>query len=90
MKVSRRDLLAGAAASQLMPAAAAPALGASDASTIALPAKGLFARMPFTYLDAGSTHPMSLGAKAALEEYLRFKTHDGPTPGYSMSARRRP
>jgi selenocysteine lyase/cysteine desulfurase len=85
--ITRRELLAGAAAGPLLSAAAASANAASDMSASALPAKGLFARMPFTYLDAGSTHPMSLGAKAALEEYLRFKTQDGSTPGYNMAAR---
>jgi len=87
IKVTRRELIAGTAAGPLLTAAAAAANGASDASATALPAKAMFARMPFTYLDAGSTHPMSLGAKAALEEYLRFKAQDGSTPGYSMGAR---
>ena len=40
--------------------------------------------MPFTYLDSGSTHPMSLGAKAALQEYLTYKTYDVSAPTYHM------
>ncbi|MGH8186191.1 MAG: aminotransferase class V-fold PLP-dependent enzyme, partial [Steroidobacteraceae bacterium] len=64
-----------------------PAAAPAPAATEQLPAKSAFARMPVTYLDAGSTHPMSLAGKAALEEYLRFKTNDGSTPGYSMSAK---
>ncbi|TAJ72033.1 MAG: aminotransferase class V-fold PLP-dependent enzyme [Phenylobacterium sp.] len=43
--------------------------------------------MPYVYLDAGSTHPMPLGAKAALEEYLRYKTRDGLWAGYSIDAK---
>lgn len=82
MNLTRRAVLAGAAA--------LPAISKGAAATTvvppALPAKSAFARMPVTYLDAGSTHPMSLGAKAALEEYLRYKTQDGSLPGYSIGA----
>lgn len=82
MKLTRRSVMAaGAAAPGLAQAAAAPA------PAPALPAKSAFAKMPFTYLDSGSTHPMPLGAKAALEAYLRYKTQDGSTPGYSMGAK---
>lgn len=72
MSITRRELLASAAASPLIVSAAAAA-----AST-ELPAKTEFARMPFTYLDAGSIHPQSLGAKAALEKYLRYRTYETP------------
>lgn len=85
MSLTRRAVLAGAAA---LPALSKVAV-AAEASAPLLPAKAAFARMPVTYLDAGSTHPMSLGAKAALEEYLRFKTQDGSLPGYSVSAMER-
>lgn len=79
MTFTRRALVAAAAATpSLARAATAPT------TRSALPAKSAFAAMPFTYLDAGSTHPMPLGAKAALEEYLRYKTRDGTTPGYSI------
>ena len=79
MTFTRRALVAAAAATpSLARAATAPT------TRPALPAKSAFAAMPFTYLDAGSTHPMPLGAKAALEEYLRYKTRDGTTPGYSI------
>lgn len=57
---------------------------AQTATPAALPAKAAFAKMPFTYLDSGSTHPMPLGARAALEEYLRYKTQDGTVTGYSV------
>jgi selenocysteine lyase/cysteine desulfurase len=87
MKITRREVIATAAASPLLAAASAPAIAASAPPSTKLPAKALFAAMPFTYLDAGSTHPMSLGAKAALEAYLRYKTQDGTTPGYDMSAK---
>ena len=82
MNLTRRAVLAGAAA---LPAVSKVA-AAETVVPAALPAKAAFARMPMTYLDAGSTHPMSLGAKAALEEYLRYKTQDGSLPGYSIGA----
>lgn len=82
MNLTRRAVLAGAAALPAISKFAA----AETVVPAALPAKAAFARMPVTYLDAGSTHPMSLGAKAALEEYLRYKTQDGSLPGYSIGA----
>lgn len=85
MKLTRRALVAAASASPALAAAAS-----AQPAGPALPAKAAFARMPFTYLDAGSTHPMPLGAKAALEEYLRFKAQDGSVPaGYSVGAKER-
>src|SRR4051812_26832491 len=81
MKLTRRALVAAASAAPAIAATAAQAQAAP------LPAKAAFAKMPFTYLDAGSTHPMPLAAKAALEEYLRYKTQDGSVPaGYSVGA----
>jgi selenocysteine lyase/cysteine desulfurase len=84
MKLTRRAVMAAASASPAL------ARAATAAEAPALPAKSAFAKMPFTYLDAGSTHPMPLGAKAALEEYLRYKTQDGSVPaGYSVGAKER-
>ena len=83
MKLTRRDLMIAAAAASTVEAGEARAVRAASA----LPAKADFAPMSLTYLDAGATHPMSLGAKAALEEYLRFKTQPGSRPHFSMSAK---
>jgi selenocysteine lyase/cysteine desulfurase len=80
VSITRRELLAGAAATPLIASAAA-----SAAVATALPAKSEFAPMPFTYLDAGSVHPLSLGAKAALENYLRYRTLDRAAPTLNMS-----
>lgn len=85
MRFTRRALVAAAAAAPGLAEAAQASAGASAA----LPAKSAFARMPYVYLDSGSTHPMPLGAKAALEEYLRYKTRDGHWSGYSMDAKER-
>lgn len=84
--LTRRALVAATAAG----GALAPAAGFAAPAASRLPAKAAFAAMPFTYLDAGSTHPMPLGARAALEEYLRYKTQDGSVPaGYSVGAKER-
>jgi selenocysteine lyase/cysteine desulfurase len=92
LKFTRRALVAAAALSPSLARAgdaptAATAASAAVSGPIALPAKAAFAKMPVTYLDSGSTHPMPLGAKAALEEYLRYKTRDGSTPDYSYGAK---
>jgi selenocysteine lyase/cysteine desulfurase len=79
MSFTRRALVTAAAAAPVLASAAKAA-----ATGPALPAKAAFAKMPYAYLDSGSTHPMPLGARAALEEYLRYKTRDGTTPGYDM------
>ena len=86
MNFTRRALVAGAAAAPTLAQAADAALAPPPVAP-ALPAKAAFAKMPFVYLDSGSTHPMPLGARAALEEYLRYKTRDGLWPGYSMDAK---
>lgn len=93
MKFTRRALVAAAAATPGLAQAATTTAGASAALPAAppsaLPARAAFAKMPYVYLDSGSTHPMPLGAKAALEEYLRYKTRDGLWSGYSMDAKER-
>ena len=91
MKMTRRRLMAASVAAPVVApslvAAAAPAVKSATPGPIKLPAKADFAVMPVAYLDSGATHPMPLGAKAALEEYLRYKTQDGTTPGYDMDAK---
>ena len=82
MTFTRRALVAAATAAPSLAMAAT-----ASRRPAASPAKAAFAAMPFTYLDSGSTHPMPLGARAALEEYLRYKTRDGTTPDYSMDAK---
>src|SRR5436190_9418739 len=84
MKFTRRALVAAAASAPAL-AQGLPAI--AQAPGAALPAKAAFAKMPYVYLDSGSTHPMPLGARGALKEYLRYKTRDGPWPGYDMDAK---
>ncbi len=76
--LTRRSLIAAAAAGPGVAAVASDAMGRAAAEApAALPAKAEFADMALTYLDAGATHPMPLGAKAAVEAYLREKALDG-------------
>ncbi len=77
--LTRRGLIAAAAAGTgvVGPAIASATATAPLTASPLLPAKSEFADMPLTYLDAGATHPMPLGAARALETYLREKTQDG-------------
>lgn len=81
MTLTRRELLLTAAAA---PAIAVVPAVAGAVAPLSLPAKAAFATMPYTYLDSGSTHPMSLGAQAALQEYLVYKTRDRSAPTFDM------
>lgn len=47
-----------------------------------LPAKSDFAPMELAYLDSATTHPISLGAKAAVEAYLEARTYSASGDGY--------
>lgn len=87
MKFTRRAIVAAAAASPGLAAQGSAGAQTAVLPDPTLPARAAFAKMPYVYLDSGSTHPMPLGAKAALEEYLRYKTRDGLWTGYSMDAK---
>jgi selenocysteine lyase/cysteine desulfurase len=57
-----------------------------EAPSPRLPAKADFAGMNITYLDSGTTHPVSLGAKARIEAYLAARSCLGGQPAYSREA----
>lgn len=87
MKVSRRALLGGAVATAaVLPFercahAAAPTFDPADP----LPHKAAFFPFEGTYLNAGSQHPLSRGARASLDDYLDYKTMtSAPDSGYSI------
>jgi selenocysteine lyase/cysteine desulfurase len=83
MSFTRRALVTAAA---VAPVAAAAAEAGAETPAPTLPARSAFAKMPYAYLDSGSTHPMPLGAEAALRDYLRFKTRDAAAPRLDMDA----
>lgn len=85
MTFTRRALIAAAAAGPVVAEKAA----AQAPTASPLPAKAAFAAMPYVYLDSGSTHPMPLGARAALEGYLRYKTRAADAPELDMGAKER-
>ncbi|MDO8901644.1 MAG: aminotransferase class V-fold PLP-dependent enzyme [Phenylobacterium sp.] len=87
--LTRRSLIAGAAAGPSVAAVAQAALAAPREPLPVLPAKAEFAPMALTYLDAGATHPLPLGAKASLEAYLGEKTQDGSARPLRVSAQER-
>jgi len=62
MKLSRRAVLAASAA--------APALASPMAMAVSLPATSAFPKMTGAYFDSSSIHPLPLGAKAALMDYM--------------------
>jgi selenocysteine lyase/cysteine desulfurase len=78
--LTRRDLLLSAGAVPVLQAAAAVARDSTAVGTnpgvAALPDKAAFLATDITYLDSGSFHPISLGAKAAIETYLARRTLD--------------
>jgi selenocysteine lyase/cysteine desulfurase len=70
MSLSRREALGAAVA---LPVAAQ---AARAATAPALPDKASFAATPVAYLDNASTHPISLGARAAMDAYVAGRTMD--------------
>ncbi|RYM13453.1 aminotransferase class V-fold PLP-dependent enzyme [Sphingobium cupriresistens] len=72
MTISRRQALGAAIAVPL----AAQAAQAGRASKPSLPDRSSFAATPIAYLDSASTHPISLGARAAMDAYVAARTLD--------------
>ena len=70
MTLSRRQALGAALA---VPLAAQAARATTPTS---LPDKASFAATPVAYLDSASTHPISLGARAAMDAYVAGRTLD--------------
>ncbi len=74
MKVTRRALLVAAGSLPLQGNLVAAAV--QDPPTTVLPAKDAFAPTPITYLNSAAWHPISLGARRAVEDYLAHKSLD--------------
>jgi selenocysteine lyase/cysteine desulfurase len=81
--LTRRDLLLTAGTLPLIPAAGVrPARAdAVTGSSAALPDTAAFRATDITYLDSGSFHPISLGARAAIEQYLARRSLDPAAQG---------
>ncbi|MDI1295531.1 MAG: aminotransferase class V-fold PLP-dependent enzyme [bacterium] len=74
MSLSRREALGAALALPLATQAARAAMPATTPP--ALPDKAAFAATPLAYLDNASTHPISLGARAAIDAQVAARTLD--------------
>ena len=79
MNLTRRAWIAAASA---LPVGAKLAQAMPAAPT--LPAKAEFGPMPLTYLDSGTMHPISLGARAAIENYYRGRARDPSVPAFTL------
>ncbi|HZD51753.1 MAG TPA: aminotransferase class V-fold PLP-dependent enzyme [Woeseiaceae bacterium] len=76
--MTRREWLIAAGALPLATRAAmskegSPRVGPPAGRRPTLPDKAAFARMEVAYLNSGSTHPVSLGARAELDRYLAHR-----------------
>ena len=87
MTMTRRGWIAAAGAAPLAQvassalAAAPPARAAFDLS---LPAKTSFAPMGVTYLNSGTMHPFSLGARQAVTRYLSARSVERDAPHFGL------
>src|SRR5262245_15609421 len=88
MRVSRRNFLTAAAAAPLVSLAARAAESTPTPATltasIALPDRDQFPVSGVTYLDSGSQHPSSRGARAAIERYLAKRSLDPTASTYEL------
>ncbi|MEJ0039585.1 MAG: aminotransferase class V-fold PLP-dependent enzyme [Gammaproteobacteria bacterium] len=91
MRMSRRSLLKTAGAVSAIAwqggtSSAAQPNAKAPVSASSLPDKAAFAKMSVAHLDSGGTHPVSLGAKRAVEEYLNDRTLLAGTPHFGVDA----
>lgn len=83
--MTRRDVLAGAA---ILPVAAQDATAHVAPKVPTLPDRRAFAPMAGVYLDSGTMHPIPLGARASVQDYLdRRTTLAGRYPTEAVEAR---
>ena len=79
--ITRRAWIASAAS---LPILATSAQATSASAKPSLPAKGDFSPMAMTYLDSGTMHPVSIGARAALESYLKSRSFLPNAPHFGL------
>lgn len=84
MTLTRRNLLLATGALPLARTALPGTPAAAPATTTTLPFKRGFAPTDVTWLDNGSYHPLSLGARAAVQRYLDNRTLDPEAAGYEL------
>lgn len=79
MSLSRRQALGAAIAAPIAAPIATQAARAAAAGPV-LPDRASFAATPIAYLDSASTHPISLGARNAMDAYVAGRTLDPLAP----------
>jgi selenocysteine lyase/cysteine desulfurase len=90
VRVTRRSVIAAGAAS-LLPWARGDAIETANAIAVAdlpkaLPAKNAFSPMSAAYLNSASTHPFSIGARRAVEQYLYARSGELGAPHFGLDA----
>jgi selenocysteine lyase/cysteine desulfurase len=80
---TRRNLIAAASVLPIAAACATTAQADQAPPTVPaayadLPAAEDFPNLNVTYLDSGSTHPFSVGARKAINDYLQSRSQSGP------------
>jgi len=78
--ISRRQYLAANAGLAM----AMPLIARADVPAATFPARRDFAPTDIAYLDNGSQHPVSLGAKTAIDAYFAKRTLDPAAQGYDL------
>jgi selenocysteine lyase/cysteine desulfurase len=90
MGMTRRDWLIAAGALPLTSTVGAVALAAAASKSGArtLPDKASFAPTDIAYMNSGSVHPLSLGAKAELDRYLASRLGKPDAADYRLGEER--
>lgn len=87
MKLTRRSVLAAAGSVSLSGLAKAQTETPATDAPRELPDKSSFAPMDVAYLNSGSQHPISLGARAQMESYIGRRAFDAENADYDLDQR---
>jgi selenocysteine lyase/cysteine desulfurase len=87
--LTRRACLVGAAATPLAASVVGKASAKTQDARRIFPDRAEFPDIAGTYLNSGSVHPVSRGARQAVETYLRSRSMSGEVEGYSIGEKRR-
>ncbi len=85
MKLTRRAWIAAAGAAPFASASqGAPTPVPAPADDLSLPARAAFAPMSVAYLNSGTMHPFSLGARQAVMNYLTARSVERGAPHFGL------
>lgn len=86
MNVTRREWIGMAATLPALAVAARTGHASTPGSASLLPDKASFNTKGQVYLDSGTQHPLSLGARAAVEAYLAKRSLDPAASGHKLDS----